>query len=244
MSISMQEETISLLDETDPAKRRSNFQNHERQFNAQGRGEEISTQVLSVSDHLTQRDAIDFWRRYFNASDNTTVNGNYGNGGAVCIEAFCDAVQSEFSTNVFKHVFDEMPNADTVNGDEVMQDFYNDLQNKVSIDQEVVSLNALELFTRRNGLERAIKTLLEECVSRHRAQRSIKLNDTIVQELSEVKKMLDLKSKQLASREQDLKKREQALNREKLEAARDLEAMYNKKLAETEKRFLKETQAF
>ena len=95
-----------------------------------------------------------------------------------------------------------------MNEEEVMQDFYGDLQNKVSIDQEVVSLNALELFTRRNGLERAVKTLLEECVSRHRAQRSIKLNDTIVQELAEVKKMLDLKSKQLTSRESDLKKRE------------------------------------
>ena len=56
--------------------------------------------------------------------------------------------------------------------------------------------------------------------------------------------MLDLKSKQLTSRESDLKKREQALNREKLEAAHDLEAMYIKKVQETEKRFTKETQAF
>lgn len=75
-----------------------------------------------------------------------------------------------------------------------MTDFYLDLQNKVSIDQVVVSLNALELFSRRKGFERAIKTVLEECLSRHKAQRSIKLNDTIVKELSEVKKMLDAKS--------------------------------------------------
>ena len=53
--------------------------------------------------------------------------------------------------------------------------------------------------------------------------------------------MLDLKSKQLGNREQDLKRREQALNREKLEAAKDLESMYEKKMAETEKRFSKET---
>ena len=198
--------------------------------------------MLSVTDHLSQRDAIDFWHRYFNPSDSTHSNNDYSNG--VCIDAFLDAIQSEFATNVYKHVFDELPSADAVNEEEVMQDFYADLQNKVSIDQEVVSLNALELFTRRNGLERAVKTLLEECVSRHRAQRSIKLNDTIVQELSEVKKMLDLKSKQLASREAELKKREQALTREKLEAARDLEAMYNKKMQETERRFTKETQAF
>ena len=56
--------------------------------------------------------------------------------------------------------------------------------------------------------------------------------------------MLDAKSKQLTNRENDLKRREQALNREKLEAARDLETMYNKKLKDTEKRFTKETQAF
>ena len=85
---------------------------------------------------------------------------------------------------------------------------------------------------------------MEECVSRYKAQRSIKLNDTIVQELAEVKKMLDAKSKQLTNRENDLKRREQALNREKLEAARDLETMYDKKLKDTEKRFTKETQAF
>ena len=56
--------------------------------------------------------------------------------------------------------------------------------------------------------------------------------------------MLDAKSKQLTNRENDLKRREQALNREKLEAARDLETMYDKKLKDTEKRFAKETQAF
>lgn len=125
-----------------------------------------------------------------------------------------------------------------------MAEFYTSLQTKVSIDQDFVSLNALELFTRKNGLTRSIQILLEECLQRHRAQQSIKLNDTIVAELSEVKKMLDLKHKQIASREADLKRREQALTKEKLEAARELETMYNKKLADTEKKFTKETQAF
>ena len=91
-------------------------------------------------------------------------------------------------------MLDELP-SDAFNEDELMADFYTDLQNKVSIDQEFVSLNALELFTRKTGLIKSIQTLLEECTTRHRAQRSIKLNDTIVQELSEVKKMLDEKSK-------------------------------------------------
>ena len=109
MSMSMQEETISLLDASNPK-------------NQQQQNREISTQVLSVTDHLTQRDAVDFWHRYFNPSDTT----NHDNNG-ICVDAFCDAIQSEFSTNVFKHVFDDLPSTDAVNEEEVMQDFYGDL---------------------------------------------------------------------------------------------------------------------
>jgi hypothetical protein len=45
-------------------------------------------------------------------------------------------------------------------------------------------------------------------VLRQKAQRSIQINDTIVEELQEVKVMLDAKSKQLTLREKNLKKRE------------------------------------
>ena len=55
-----------------------------------------------------------------------------------------------------------------------------------------------------------------------------------------MKVMLDHKSKQLAQKEVDLRRREQALTKEKLDAARDLDTMYQKKLSETEKRFNKE----
>ena len=113
MSMSMQEEAISLLAESGQplgGQRR----NRER---------EVSTQLLSVTDHLTTKDAVDFWHRYFADQTNNDVD----------LEAFCDAIQSEFSTNVFKHVFDDLP-ADTVVEEDVMSDFYVDLQNKVSID--------------------------------------------------------------------------------------------------------------
>jgi len=125
--------------------------------------------VLSVRDHLTCKEAIEFWQRYF--ADFTI--------SSVHVEAFCEAVQAEFATNVFKTVF-ETAAAASDTWDEILQDFFVDLQNKVSIDQESVSLNALELFTRRAGLSRSIQTLLEETTSCFRAQRSIKLNDTIV----------------------------------------------------------------
>ena len=94
-----------------------------------------------------------------------------------------------------------------------MQEFYSDLANKVSIDQEFISLNAFELFTRQRGLSRGLSDLLQDVTMRSKAQRSIRLNDTIVAELSEVKQMLDLKSSQINAREADLKKRELAFNK-------------------------------
>jgi hypothetical protein len=50
-----------------------------------------------------------------------------------------------------------------------MADFFEDMANKVSIDQRLVSLNALEIFSRNRGLERAVKSLLEDCLSRQKA---------------------------------------------------------------------------
>ena len=100
---------------------------------------------MSVTDHLTCKETLDFWHRYFSDQPNNSVN----------VDAFCDAVQSEYSINVFKRVLDELP-GDAYNEDDLMADFYTDLQNKVSIDQDFVSLNALELFTRKNGMTKAI----------------------------------------------------------------------------------------
>jgi len=36
--------------------------------------------------------------------------------------------------------------------EDILTDFYDDLTNRVSIDQKTVSLNALEIFTRNKGL--------------------------------------------------------------------------------------------
>jgi hypothetical protein len=57
---------------------------------------------------------------------------------------------------------------------------------KLSIDTKKISLNALELFTRENGLERALIDLTGVCLMREKAKKSIKLNDTIMSELMEV----------------------------------------------------------
>jgi hypothetical protein len=80
--------------------------------------------------------------------------------------------------------------------------------NKVSIDQESVSMNAFELFTRQRGLQLPLQNLFGEVVMRHKANRSVRLNNTIVNELSEVKLMLDDKRKDITTKEAELVKKE------------------------------------
>ena len=81
------------------------------------------------------------------------------------------------------------------NQDELIEEFFLVLMNKVSIDQKVISLNALQLFSRKEGLRTAIRELFQETTHRLRKSNYIRLNDEIVSELSDVKAMLDQKSK-------------------------------------------------
>ena len=227
----MAEETRELLNiNTHHNQQQNPNQSTEYQSTAQ---RSFTCEDLSVSDHLTDAEAIDFWRRYFGDMSHSRVN----------LDQFCEAIQAEYATIVFRNLFGDLPNG-AINEDQLVSEFYDDLQGRVSIDQDVVYLNALELFSRKKGLKSAIRSLMEDALSRHRAQRSLKLNDTIVSELADVKKMLDAKSEQIAQREKELKKRESLLQKQKLEAARDLESMYNRKLAEAEKKFTRETAAF
>jgi hypothetical protein len=122
---------------------------------------------LSVGDHLTHDEAVSFWCRNFNQ------------GSQVGVEYFCEAVNADFSEVVFQAELAELKEG-TVSMEEVMQDFFSDLINKVSIDQTTVSLNAFELFTRQKGLHRPLSNLFSEVLMRHKAARSMRLNDTIV----------------------------------------------------------------
>ena len=76
-----------------------------------------------MTDHLTSKDGIDFWHRYFQDFKHSEVP----------IDDFFEAIQSEYATLVFKSFLDELP-PNSVTEEDLMQDFYSDLQNKVSID--------------------------------------------------------------------------------------------------------------
>lgn len=106
MSVTMQDEALSILTVDQDSRHQ------------QPRMTEISTQVLSVRDHLTCKEAIDFWHRYFSEHTNSDVH----------VDAFLEACQAEFSTNVFKRAFDDaLPCDAAVNEEDVMADFYHTL---------------------------------------------------------------------------------------------------------------------
>ena len=82
-----------------------------------------------------------------------------------------------------------------------MHDLQLELIRKVSIDERKVSLNALEFFTRERGIEKSLHEVVQECILKQKATKSIQLNDTIVSELMGVQKMLEVKSKQITMKE-------------------------------------------
>lgn len=114
---------------------------------------------------------------------------------------------------------------------------------KLSIDTFKISLNALNLFTRDVGLERALTDLVTDCLFKQKAKKSLQLNDTIMSELLEVQKMLESKSKQVAQKEQEVKNRERMLEMHKQRAIQAVRDEYERLMKEQEARMQKEVQA-
>lgn len=118
---------------------------------------------------------------------------------SVKISKFNDALLQEYSISLIEPAvakFKHDCNTD-VNFEDLIDDLRHEVSRRVSIDGTKVSLNALELLTRDNGLERVLVDMVQECLMRQKAKKSVMLNDTIMQELMDVQKMLEVKNKQL-----------------------------------------------
>lgn len=102
---------------------------------------------------------------------------------------FCEAVQAEYSMSVIKDILSQEPETEPI-----LSDFFHDLCQQLSVDQQTVSVNSFELLTRKAGLKLALAQILSDCLQRHKHERSTMLNDTIVNELTDVKACLDKKA--------------------------------------------------
>ena len=120
-----------------------------------------------------------------------------------------------------------------------MFDFNQELSRKVSIDEKKVSLNALELFTRDKGMDKGVHEIALEAILKQKAKRSVHLNDTIVKELEDLKRMLETKSRQLNLREQELKAKENGFDQLKQRALNQIREEFAQMMKEGEGRINK-----
>ena len=77
-------------------------------------------------------------------------------------------MQAEFSIAIIKPCLDKLPQGQ-INVEDILVSFYEELAMKLSVDDDTVSLNAFEMFTRAKGLQEPIKRLFEDCAMRHKS---------------------------------------------------------------------------
>ena len=177
---------------------------------------------MNIDDRLSDSETVKFWKRYFE------LDYNFNDKVPVTIEEFCDAVFKEFGDTLIAETAEACFRDDQegLDEDQLFKDLVDELRLKICIDDENVSINALELFTRsssKQGLSENLKPILNSCCLKQKTQRSTQINDQIVSELSELKAMLDQKSKQLQSKEKQLKKKEQQFEVDKRKWAKKIE---------------------
>lgn len=113
--------------------------------------------MLSIQDHVVNQQTLNFWARYFSQQD---LN--------VKVSTFIDALFQEYTYGLFKpqttKLLAQNETFDTFSFDELLADLRHDLTLRLSIDSQKLSLNALNLFTRETGLERALCELVTDCL--------------------------------------------------------------------------------
>jgi hypothetical protein len=106
-----------------------------------------------------------------------------------------------------------------------------DLEEVLSLDADkhTISLNALEIFTRDKGLQASVGELAEGSIKQELNDKT-ELNQAILEELMQLKEMLETKSAAQEAKEQDLKDWEEQLDRREKslveEVAGQVEALY------------------
>ena len=122
--------------------------------------------MLLVQDHIVNQQTLNFWNRYFSQEDlNVKVN------------TFIDALFQEYTYGLIKpqvtKLLQQNDTFDTFNFEELLSDLRQDLTLKLSIDSHKISLNALNLFTRDLGLDRALIDLVTDSLFKQKAKKSL-----------------------------------------------------------------------
>ena len=101
--------------------------------------------VLQIEDQLSDPETLNFWRRYFQEECDDR-DPEQSPGLQILIDDFCDAIHQEFFSGIIANILDE--NEGAIDEETLVQEVNQELRLKLCLDEETVSINALELFTR------------------------------------------------------------------------------------------------
>ena len=151
---------------------------------------------LTFQDIISDEETLEFLYKHFSGMNPENLD----------IESFLDVLLQEF--------FLRNPSlASTIEDiDSFRKELRELLRSRLTTnDEEVVSLNALEVNTKKKGLYDFVFNLAMEAEGEIKAKKNVKINEAIVEELSIVTQMLDQKKEELAAYERRLREYEESL---------------------------------
>ena len=170
---------------------------------------------ISFIDVITDKKTKNFIRKKMGVKT--------GNTKKLLFSDFFELILEEFSC-----LFDEISSEEE---DSLKAELFNLLS--INGDNEI-SLNALEIFTREKGLNQSIEKIYKKIKHEAEENRKQKINESIVREMDELKKILDKKKSDLISKEAFLNQREEILNTKEDHFIGVLEGVYEDFLVKLE----------
>jgi len=148
------------------------------------RSERQPKKSLTWEDIITDQETLKFLQQYFPDNDKIRTKD------------FLESLEFEFPELI------------------ETQEAREELLNSISVDSEqrFISFNALELFTRKQGLKKSINQVQLQTEEKLRESKQ-QLNENIYNELVGIKEMLDRKTSELNQREKELKAMQEDLTR-------------------------------
>ncbi|EAS00326.2 endo-1,4-beta-xylanase xylA, putative (macronuclear) [Tetrahymena thermophila SB210] len=204
LTYSQKQQSISSM-QSPPNLNNYNFRDQQH-FEHEIQREKFIEQIEEViSNQETKQFLIKHFAQNYNSFDNS-----------IYFVHFLDLIASEFGDIV---KFDE--DIDKIQFEEI-------LQTKLTTnDEEKISLNALQIFTKDGGLRERITSIAQSIKNDSKQREKDNINRKIFQEINSLSKILEQKSKELAKKEKSLIEREQNLKQKEQDFKSILKGEYD-----------------
>ncbi|KAL4503305.1 hypothetical protein ABPG72_000911 [Tetrahymena utriculariae] len=204
LTYSQKQQSISSMS-SPPNINNYNFRDQQR-FEHEIQKEKFLEQIEEViSNQETKQFLVKHFAQNYNSFDNS-----------IYFVHFLDLIANEFGDLV---KFDE--DIDKIQFEEILQ------AKLTTNDEEKISLNALQIFTKDGGLRERITSIAQSIKNDSKQREKENINKKIFQEINSLSKILEQKSKELAKKEKSLIEREQNLKQKEQDFKSILKGEYD-----------------